>query len=135
MGMKFGGFDEFDKRLARLAKQAPVKRNQFVAQEAEVLLGKAKENTPTGSPGAPLKNGWHRTTVVDGVAVVFNNVEYAAHVEYGHRQKPGRFVPAIGKRLKRDFVPGKKMLHRAMLQSGKSFKKDAEAILKGLIDA
>lgn len=49
-----------------------------------------------------------------------------AHVEYGHRQTPGRYVPAIGKRLKKDFVPGKKMLHRAMLQTSKTFKEDAE---------
>lgn len=39
-----------------------------------------------------------------------NNLEYAEHVEYGHRQEPGRFVPAIGKRLKADFVPGSYML-------------------------
>ena len=39
-----------------------------------------------------------------------NNLEYAECVEYGHRQEPGRFVPAIGKRLKADFVPGYYML-------------------------
>ena len=39
-----------------------------------------------------------------------NNLEYAEHVEYGHRQEPGRFVPAIGKRLKADFVKGHYML-------------------------
>lgn len=32
--------------------------------------------------------------------------EHAPHVEYGHRQTPGRYVPAIGKRLKASFVPG-----------------------------
>lgn len=39
-----------------------------------------------------------------------NNLEYVEYVEYGHRQEPGRFVPAIGKRLKADFVPGFYML-------------------------
>ena len=39
-----------------------------------------------------------------------NNLEYAEHVEYGHRQEPGRYVPAIGKRLKADFVKGHYML-------------------------
>ena len=32
--------------------------------------------------------------------------EHAPHVEYGRRQTPGRYVPAIGKRLKASFVPG-----------------------------
>ena len=27
-------------------------------------------------------------------------MEYASYVEYGHRQEPGRYVPALGKRLK-----------------------------------
>lgn len=41
---------------------------------------------------------------------IFNTVRYASYVEYGHRQKPGRYVPALGKRLKKAWVPGKFML-------------------------
>ncbi len=39
-----------------------------------------------------------------------NPVGYAPYVEYGHRQTPGRYVPALGKRLTRSFVPGQNML-------------------------
>ena len=35
-----------------------------------------------------------------------NNTEYASYVEYGHRQTPGRYVSAIGKRLKAAWVEG-----------------------------
>ena len=41
---------------------------------------------------------------------IVNPVEYASYVEFGHRQTPGRYVPALGKRLKNGFVDGKKML-------------------------
>lgn len=41
---------------------------------------------------------------------VFNSVNYASYVEYGHRQEPGRYVPAIGKRLKNSWVKGSFML-------------------------
>ena len=44
------------------------------------------------------------------VVEVVNPVEYASYVEYGHRQEPGRFVPALGKRLKSGWVEGKFML-------------------------
>ena len=44
------------------------------------------------------------------VIEVINPVEYASYVEYGHRQEPGRYVAAIGKRLKRSWVEGKFML-------------------------
>lgn len=118
MGIQFGGFDELGEHLDRIAKAGAAKRNKFVAQEAEVIIGHAKDNTPTDT-GA-LKNGWRRTRAVQGAVTVYNNTEYAAHVEYGHRQTPGRFVP------------GKKMLHKAMLQSGKTFRDDAKQIMENI---
>lgn len=41
---------------------------------------------------------------------VINPVEYASYVEYGHRQTPRRYVPAIGKRLSKSWIEGKHML-------------------------
>lgn len=41
---------------------------------------------------------------------VFNGVNYASYVEYGHRQEPGRYIPTIGKRLKSSWVEGQFML-------------------------
>ena len=46
----------------------------------------------------------------DYVIEVINPVYYASYVEYGHRQTVGRFVPAIGKRLKKGWVEGQFML-------------------------
>jgi len=43
-----------------------------------------------------------------------SNVHYAPYVELGHHQQPGRFVPAIGKRLKRSWVDGKTFLRPAI---------------------
>ena len=39
-----------------------------------------------------------------------NPVEYASYVEFGHRQQPGRYVPALGKQLKQGWVKGRFML-------------------------
>lgn len=44
------------------------------------------------------------------IVIVENPVKYASYVEYGHRQEPGRYVPALGKRLKQSWVEGKYML-------------------------
>jgi len=41
---------------------------------------------------------------------ITNATPYASYVEYGHRQTPGRYVPAIGKRLVASWVEGKHML-------------------------
>lgn len=59
--------------------------------------------------------GQAQQDVEDQVTVhVGTNVEYAAYVELGHHQQPGRYVPAIGKRLKKDYVPGIAFLRPAM---------------------
>ena len=44
------------------------------------------------------------------VVELINPTEYGSYVEYGHRQEPGRYVPAIGKRLKKGWVEGQFML-------------------------
>lgn len=41
---------------------------------------------------------------------VKNPVYYASYVEYGHRQTPGRYVPAIGKKLVKSWVEGQHFL-------------------------
>jgi hypothetical protein len=40
-------------------------------------------------------------------------MKYAIYVENGHRQKPGRFVPQLGVRLKQPLIPPKHMMARA----------------------
>lgn len=41
---------------------------------------------------------------------IINPVDYAMYVEFGHRQTPGRYVPALGKQLKASWVEGQFML-------------------------
>lgn len=54
----------------------------------------------------------HRTQ--ETTELVGTNVEYAPYVEYGHHQEPGRYVPAIGKRLVASYVAGHQYLTPAM---------------------
>ena len=50
----------------------------------------------------------------DDTVAIGTNVSYAPFVELGHHQEPGRYVPAIGKRLKASFVPAKPFLRPAV---------------------
>ena len=60
--------------------------------------------------GGTLRKGWTTTPVsIRGTnhnIDVINQVPYASYVEYGHRQEPGRYVPAIDKKLKKSWVRG-----------------------------
>lgn len=61
---------------------------------------------------------------------VINSTFYASYVEYGHRQTPGRFVPVLGKKLKRAWVPGRFML----TISENEIKENMDAILEKKLD-
>lgn len=81
-----------------------------------------RANTPPVRSNTPAGTGdLRRGTNFDGTEKtgtsfnieVYNNIEYVNHVEYGHRQEVGRYVPAIGKRLKKPFVKGYYMFRNA----------------------
>ena len=86
-----------------------------------------KETTPGGSPidTAELRNSLVLGEMSHGYYVGYSK-EYAPHVEYGHRQDVGQYVPAIGARLMRAWIPGQYF-----------FKKNVdiqEPLLIGLVD-
>lgn len=131
MGLEFSGLDALIQRLDEAEKKLPGAKDKFLAQEAELVRGDAAELTPVDTGN--LREAWKHSTPENGRVDVYNNTEYAAHVEYGHRQKVGQYVPAIGKRLKKPFVEGRHMLRDAVQQRQDSFAEDAEDILKGLM--
>ena len=56
------------------------------------------------------KQGSDYVITVENIAKNERGEPYASYVEHGHTQEPGRFVPAIGKRLKRSWVEGQHFL-------------------------
>nr|DAL93839.1 MAG TPA: type I neck protein [Caudoviricetes sp.] len=76
------------------------------------LLRRIKQKTPVKE--GTLRNGWAIGQITQKgnsyTIEIINPVEYASYVEYGHRQTPGRFVPAIGKKLKKSWVKGRFMM-------------------------
>lgn len=82
----------------------------------EICGGKAESYAKMGSPTKTgrLKNSFAHEQRGENTEVIGSDVEYAVPVELGHRQQPGRYVPAIGKRLVADHVEGKFMLTHAI---------------------
>lgn len=70
------------------------------------------------SPGpdptwSDIENHVQSLPTTNNMITISNAVEYAIFVNYGHLQEPGRFVPAIGKRLKKHWVDGIKFKEEA----------------------
>lgn len=110
--------------LTRVKKLTPVGKGEYEtfgeALSAKMSGQRQKEKgikLHKLRPGGYLRRGWNAIPAkrLGNVykATVGNNVEYAPYVEYGHRQQPGRFVPVLGKRLKRTWVPGVHMMQKS----------------------
>ena len=90
----FDGLNEWEKNLAQIIdRQYPEEFKQMVIDIAEQALGRAKELTPVQT--GHLRNAWNLGTIEkrgDTYYIeIYNNVEYAEPVEYGHRMKGGGF--------------------------------------------
>lgn len=130
-------FEQLRELQERLQKLQQIDLDKFCTDASKELaarlLALVIPRTPvgdypkeTGKNGGTLRRGWTAGketapgTYAKSLPVeksgnyyiirVINPVEYASYVEFGHRQTPGRFVPAIGKRLKQGWVNGQYFL-------------------------
>lgn len=90
----FQGLDKWEQRLSEAINKAyPEEFCRMVVDVAVQLEGKVKERTPVDT--GRLRNQWRVGKVKkqgdEYYIEVFNNVNYAEPVEYGHRTKGGNF--------------------------------------------
>lgn len=75
----------------------------------QVVVADARENTAVKTGN--LRQSWQSVPArktPDGIEVdLVNNMEYALHHEYGHRQEVGKYIPTLGKRLVKPYVKGR----------------------------
>lgn len=115
--------------LAKVIRRTPVGKGTF-----EVVKSKGKSKLRRVTAGGTLRRAWTAKTasqaesgntpdavtyanMVDVKKIgnnyhitITNPMQYASYVEKGHRQTPGRYVPALGKTLKKGWVNGKFMM-------------------------
>ena len=102
--------------LIKEAEQAAEKINGIIVEEMEekatMCIGSVQADTPvkTGSLKRSMTHS-NIKRVPNGYSVTIgSSSSYCQAIEEGHRQNVGQYVPAIGKRLKKSFVPGKHMI-------------------------
>lgn len=132
----FSSISDFGEKLEKLGDGSGGGRNVFFEAAARGLAARLLElvipRTPvgTGETAGTLRRGWtggadvQVEQFVEGISIeksgasyiitIANEVDYALYVEHGHRQTPGRYVPAIGKRLKAGWAEGAHMLEISM---------------------
>lgn len=117
---------------------------------AQMFLNKVKKRTPVGVKpdvdeeamkywegyqGGTLRRKWRIKSVQKKgdtwTATIFNSAEYASYVENGHRQERGRYVPQLGKSLKKAWVDGQFM----MKLSAEEVEKEGPAYIRREFEA
>lgn len=102
--------DIYDQKKATVeVTGASGKKRKFASRESAIY-----QQYWAGYTGGTLRDAWTILPVEkqgnNYVVTIVNATEYASYVEFGHRQRPGRYVPALGKSLKASWVKGRFML-------------------------
>lgn len=85
------------------------------------LIAKVKLKTPVDS--GVLRRSWQPKKISNLERLVFNNVKYAQHVEYGHRTRGGK-----------SFVDGQYMLTKSVDEVSKDIDEEFSILIETLFE-
>lgn len=131
-GMDLTELKKYQKNMEKLCNNWESFCRECSHHLAARLLSMVIPRTPVGDysdyapeyqkQGGDLRRGWTAGRDMDAKSYAYslpvrklgydyeitvkNVMDYASYVENGHRQTPGRYVPAIGKQLKKSWVDG-----------------------------
>ena len=92
---------------------------------------KANEPVVTGNLRRSITSGEVELNGNEYSMAVGSSLSYARYVEEDHKQEVGRYVPAIGKKLKKEFVPGNHVIKDSVdLYQPKLIKRIQERVEK-----
>jgi len=120
-----GDWEKLAKKLEKLATDTPQKVGTTLKQVAEQTIKEVKEETPADT--GQLRMGWHRENGDGLKQIIYNNVEYVNHVEYGHR------VVYYGKKTN-SVVPGVFMLKKTIDKLEPVFRNSIGSTIKAEFD-
>ena len=92
---------------------------------------KANEPVVTGNLRRSITSSDVKLNGNEYSMTVGSSLSYARYVEEGHKQEVGKYVPAIGKKLKKEFVPGNHVIKDSVdLHQSKLIKRIQERVEK-----
>nr|DAR79755.1 MAG TPA: putative tail component [Caudoviricetes sp.] len=120
-----GDWEKLAKKLEKLHTDTPQTVGMTLKQVAEQAIKEVKEETPADT--GQLRMGWHRENGDGLKQIIYNNVEYVNHVEYGHR------VVYYGKKTNK-VVPGVFMLKKTIDKLEPVFRNSIGSTIKAEFD-
>ena len=117
--MEVKGLDKLLNVLDSSIKGFDVEIPKMLSRVSSKLIRKVKLKTPVDS--GVLRKSWHSKKDGDLARVVYNNIKYASHVEYGHRTRGGK-----------SFVDGVYMLEKSVKEIESELDKEFSIMIDNL---
>ena len=117
--MEVKGLDKFTKTLNNASNNFEKEANKKLDIIASKLIAKVKLKTPVDS--GLLRRSWQSKKINNLERLVFNNVKYASHVNYGHRTRGGK-----------SFVDGVYMLEKSVKEIESELDKEFSIMIDNL---
>ena len=117
--MEIQGLDEFTKTLNNASNNFEKEANKKLDIIASKLIAKVKLKTPVDS--GLLRRSWQPKKINNLERLVFNNVKYASHVNYGHRTRGGK-----------SFIDGVYMLEKSVKEIEQELDKEFSIMIDNL---
>lgn len=113
---EISGIDEFINQIERTRMNFPRDLQKLIEKHGGKLLRDTKQRTPVDT--GQLRRGWELEKE-DLYIRLYNNVEYAQFIEWGHRTRGGK-----------SYVEGVYMLKTSFEKTKKNFEEDLENLFK-----
>ena len=117
--MEIQGLNEFTKTLNNASNNFEKEANKKLDIIASKLIAKVKLKTPVDT--GLLRRSWQPKKINNLERLVFNNVKYASHVNYGHRTRGGK-----------SFVDGVYMLEKSVKEIEQELDKEFSIMIDNL---
>ena len=117
--MNIHGLDNFIRTLNNASNNFDEEASKALNKTAQKLVAKVKLKTPVDS--GVLRRSWQTKKDGDLARIVYNNVKYGPHVEYGHRTRGGK-----------SFVDGRYMLTKSVKEIESELDKEFSIMIENL---
>ncbi len=135
MGLDVNGLDDFMNTLGNSEKNFEEEAEKTIKKVVSFTIRDVKKNTPVAKKdGGTLRKSWSQKKINKLEYIVYTNLSYAPHVEYGHRTRQGtgkakKYRPKEGGIR---FVKGRYMLTNAIVRAEDKFINEIETLIENL---
>ena len=117
--MEIQGLNRFIRTLNNATNNFDEEASKRLNNISQKLVAKVKLKTPVST--GVLRRSWRSKKDGDLARIVYNNVKYGPHVEYGHRTRGGK-----------SFVDGRYMLTKSVKEIESDMEKEFSIMIDNL---